>query len=304
MTDVEEAARAAFGEAATIEPMAGGLSGAELYAIRAGGADYVARKTSKLRQERDGMRASREVTCMRIAAERGVAPRLVHVDAERGIVIMERIAGAPLSRGTPRDQDPLGRLAATLRTLHTGPAFPAHRSLAEHVQEFERALARHGAVLPPAIARIVAAVSPRVARYDKTAPCHNDVNPSNILATAERVYLVDWEASAAGDPFLDLGQAGICVCRDAAERDQLLELYLERAPTDDEREHMRVSRTLALAFYAAAFHYVAALQRLVPPPNAPTIDEQFAAMAAGGAVQPHQMATALVGEMVQAAMQS
>ncbi len=212
---------------------------------------------------------------------------------------MERIAGALLSRGTQREQDPLGRLAATLRTLHTGPAFPEYLSLAELVHEIERGLARRGTTMPPAIAQTVDALSPRVARYERTAPCHHDLNPSNILATPDRVYLVDWEAAAAGDPFLDLGQAGIWLCRDDAERDRLLELYLERAPTDEEREHMRVSRALALAFYAAAFHYVAALQRLVPTPSAPTIDAQFAAIAAGGALQPQQMATALVAEMMQ-----
>lgn len=35
--------------------------------------------------------------------------------------------------------------------------------------------------------------------------CHNDLNPSNILFYNEKVYLIDFEYSAMGDIFFDLG---------------------------------------------------------------------------------------------------
>ncbi len=60
---------------------------------------------------------------MRIASDRGVAPRLHHADAETAVVIMDRV-GAPLGRSGPGDPRRLERIAATLRRLHEGPAFP------------------------------------------------------------------------------------------------------------------------------------------------------------------------------------
>ena len=114
--DIAQALRAAFGNAdMALEPLAGGASGAELFAFAAGGRDYVLRKTGRV-LARDPNRVARATACMRIAADLGVAPELVYADD--AIAIMRRIHGEPITRATPREGDPLGRLAATLRRLH------------------------------------------------------------------------------------------------------------------------------------------------------------------------------------------
>lgn len=298
--EIAAAIRAAFGEAGagvSLEPLAGGRSGAQLYTFRVGGADYVIRRAG-MAVEGAADRARRELACMSIAAARGVAPAIVYADPAQAIVIMARIAGTSINRGTPRDGDPLGRLAATLRTLHGGPAFPAGPSAVEMVRGLDMAVRARGAPpLPPAIVRTIEAVAPLVAAGAPPAPCHRDLNPMNILATDDRVYLVDWEVAGPSDPFLDLAQLGVWVCRDAAERDALLASYLERAPTAAELRRAQLARVLALALYSTAFCMVSAFAGRPVGPPAGTLDDLFARMVRDGRpFAPDEMAAALIAE--------
>jgi aminoglycoside phosphotransferase (APT) family kinase protein len=261
--EITAALHTAFGAAAgaiVLEPLAGGRSGAQLFTFTAGGAAHVLRRASS--NLADPGRPAREVACMTIAAERGVGPALVHADPAHGIVIMARIDGGPIHRGTPRDTDPLGRLAATLRRLHTGPAFPVGLSPAQLLVSVQAAIAAHGApALPAELVSTLETTIPLVEEGLVPVSCHRDLNPSNILATADHIYLVDWEMAGQGDRFSDLGQLGVWVCRDAAERAHLLASYLERAPTADELRRAHLARVLALGFFSAAFHMVSAFAR-------------------------------------------
>jgi aminoglycoside phosphotransferase (APT) family kinase protein len=298
--EIDAAIRAAFGEAGagvSLAPLAGGRSGAELYTFRVGGTDYVIRRAGMAVEGRAD-RARRELECMSIAAARGVAPAIVYADPARAIVIMARIAGASISRGTPRDGDPLGRLAATLRTLHGGPAFPAGPGILDMVRGLDAAVRARGAPpLPTAIVRTIEEVAPLVEARAPPVPCHRDLNPMNILATEDRIYLVDWEVAGPGDPFLDLAQLGVWVCRDAAERDALLASYLERSPTAAELRRAQLARVLVLALYSAAFSMVSVFAgRPVGPPSG-TLDDLFARIARDGlAFTPDEMAAALMAE--------
>lgn len=193
------AIRTAFGDRAAgvqLAPMAGGKSGAQLFAFAIDGAEYVVRKTGFV-PPGDPTKSERELACIRIAAELGVAPRLVHGDASRGVSIMEKVAGM-------------------------------------------------------------------------------------------------------SDPFLDLGQLGVWVCRDANERAHLLASYLERAPGPDEVTRAGRCRVLALGFYAAAFHLVSLFtgRTVVPTDEDNALEAVFARMARTG--QPfaaEEMAAAMVAEM-------
>jgi len=95
--EVSAALHAVLGDAAVeqLALMSGGLSGAMLLSFTVEGAEYVLRRGVVAR-------APRELACMRIASDRGIAPRLHHADAETAVVIMDRVAGAPLGRsGAP-----------------------------------------------------------------------------------------------------------------------------------------------------------------------------------------------------------
>jgi hypothetical protein len=99
----------------------GGASGAVVLRVRAGQHAHLLRVEAR----RLPMRNPHQYTCMAIAAEAQVAPRLHYVDAEAGIVLMDYIEQAPLAQ-FPGGEAGVARALGTLAArLQEAPAFPA-----------------------------------------------------------------------------------------------------------------------------------------------------------------------------------
>ncbi|WP_437572247.1 phosphotransferase [Sorangium sp. So ce542] len=297
--DLAAAIEAAFpGRPVTdVTPLSGGFSGATLLAFAVDGAPYVAKRCAP--DPSDPGRFARETACMRAASERGVAPRLRHADARAGVTIMDRIAGTPL-RPT-RDPALLGRVAAALRRLHDGPPFPRGPSRMDFLRSLDaQRAALAGVGLPAELVRTADALERVSAPHAHAAPCHRDLNPNNVLVAADRVYLVDWTTAGAGDPFVDLAQLGVFAYPRPEQREALLEAYLGRPASDDDRARARVARAIALAYYAAGF-FVAAARLGGPPPAGEEPRPLAEVLAAFGAApertHPGAVAAALLGEM-------
>lgn len=279
-----------FGAETRIQTMSGGRSGAQLWEVNQ---NYVVRRAGARGQGSADM--AREQACLAIAADQGLAPSLIY--AQNGITVMQKVEGSPIGRLTPRQSDPLGRLAGLLRKLHSGPAFPEGPKLPEMMADLQTNLPD----LPAILAERVGACWPRLEALGRPAPCHLDLNPSNILATPERIYLVDWEVACQNEPYLDLAQLGVWVCRDQAEREYLLESYLGHSPGREHLERMQLARVLALCFYASAFHLVARMQARAWVDQGPDLDRLYGQMArTGQPFQPEEMAHALMLELEQA----
>ena len=157
------------------------------------------------------------------------------------------------------------RIAATLRRLHEGPPFPPAPSLAVTLEQFDVALRQRGESLSPALRRALDNSITSSVGFGARAPCHRDLNPGNILETADAVVLVDWETAGEGDPFVDLAQLGVFGFATVEARAELLHAYLEREPTADERAHAALARVTALGFYAVGFRVVATLAGIPAP---------------------------------------
>ncbi|XXX79341.1 phosphotransferase [Sorangium sp. So ce134] len=279
--------------------LSGGFSGATLLAFSVDGAPYVAKRCAL--DPGDPGRAAREIACMRVASERGVAPRLRFADARTGVTVMDRIAGTPLRPA--RDPALLERVAATLRRLHDGPPFPRGPSRKDLLRSLDaQCAALAGVGLPAELVRAVDELERASAPHAHAAPCHRDVNPNNVLVSADRVYLVDWTTAGAGDPLVDLAQLGVFACPRPEQREALLEAYLGRPPSDGERARARVARAIALAFYAAGF-FVGGARLGAPPPADEEPRPLAEVLAAFGAApertHPGVVAAALLREMRQ-----
>ena len=89
-------------------------------------------------------------------------------------------------------------------------------------------------------------------KYDNTAKvaCHCDFQPSNLVATPTRLYVLDWEYAGMNDPFYDIacyGNAGL----DKAL--SLLAAYVGHSPTDDELRRLYFWRSFqCLQWYNVA----------------------------------------------------
>ena len=166
----------------------------------------------------------------------------------------EERVGAQLGRGAPGGSRRIERVARAVRRLHEGPPFPKGPSTAGVVRLFNETLRARGmAGLPAVIVSTLEETERVMQRFAATAPCHNDLNPGNILETEEALYLVDWDTATQGDPFFDLGELGVFAFPTAPQRGELLEAYLGRSPSEEERARATLARGMALGFYAAAF---------------------------------------------------
>ncbi len=275
---VAAALRAAFGrdDADAIEPLTGGRSGATLLKLTVRGRHYVLRRVTAASTLGD---PARELGCMSIAAELGVAPPVHFVDAATGVCIMDFIESTWLGPNLASGRVTLEALASLLRRLHDGPAFPRVISVADAVEASLAALAEQGETPPLAgeflerVADIRQALAPHVA----DASCHFDLNPSNILFDGTRLWLVDWGLASLGDPYQDLAGLGVFSPHLAVRREGLLAAYLGRAPDARERAHLELSRALALVLYAVVFRRLAILRGVVPSAISAGAPEDLAA---------------------------
>jgi aminoglycoside phosphotransferase (APT) family kinase protein len=279
----------------TLAPMPGGASGAQLFTMIVDGATYVVRKPGTFGGPIEREKLDRQLECLRIASQLGVAPELIHADAATGITIVRKIEGTSITRGTARDTDPLGKLAHALRTLHAGPAMPGEVPPGPY-RAFSAMLERHGRPLPPELVLAIEVAAVELAGVP-TAPCHRDLNPTNLIITPERVYLIDWDTAGPADPLFDIALATVWVCRDAAERISFLTSYLGRAPDTGELRRLDVNRVLAFGFYSMGFHAIAATQGRPIVEDGLSLEQLFARMAGGGPMfAMEEMAAALVKE--------
>jgi aminoglycoside phosphotransferase (APT) family kinase protein len=252
--DVARVLRDAFGGTPIedLSTITGGRSGSTILSFHSAGEAFVLRRPDPARPMHEA-RVVREIECMTIASDRGVSPTLRHADPITGIAIHAKIDGAPFRRTRALEVGGVEHLAATLRTLHEGPAFAKGLTVGAVVELFDGTLRARGTALPESLVGIIADVTKATERFAETAPCHNDLNPGNILLTNDRVYLVDWEMACAGDPYLDLGELGVFALSTPEARAELLEAYVGRTPSELERARMMLGYVTALAFFSAGF---------------------------------------------------
>ena len=84
----------------------------------------------------------------------------------------------------------------------------------------------------------------------KKVPCHCDYQPTNLVISGDKLYVLDWEFAGMNDPFYDIacyGNAGF----DKAL--SLLECYVGHQPTAEELKRLRFHRAFqCLQWYNVA----------------------------------------------------
>src|SRR6478752_809302 len=205
---------------------------------------------------------TRHFTCMRAAADAGLAPRVMYASAEDRISITDFVEAVPFTA-----PDALVRIPAALRTLHALPPFPGAPfnttctfllnqgpALDGFLKKF-----RSSSILPESEAeellaryRQVAAVYSRLEA--DLAPSHNDLfKPDNMLFDGNRLWMVDWEAAFQNDRYADLAVVANMIVSNESEERIYLQEYFGDAPDEYRRARFYLMRQLAHMFYAIAF---------------------------------------------------
>jgi aminoglycoside phosphotransferase (APT) family kinase protein len=205
---------------------------------------------------------ARHFTCMRAAADAGLAPRVRYANAEDRISITDFLEAVPF----PASQA-LFRIPAVLRVLHALPPFPLSPfnttctflltkgpALDGFLQKFQAS-----SILPENETRELLARYRQVAAVcsaleSDLAPSHNDLfKPDNMIFDGSRLWLVDWEASFQNDRYADLAVVANMIVTNEAEEETYLQEYFGKPPDEVQRARFYLMRQLAHMFYAMAF---------------------------------------------------
>lgn len=276
-----------IGEVKAITPIRMGLSGAGVYAVTSERGDYV------LRLQGAGANDdfwAQHMRILRRAAERGVAPPIVHVDEDERAVISMRVAGVPLpaALGDPPQRDrAIADVVTRLRSLHEiDPTDIEERDGVAFARGMWEAQRRR-AGFPPWAAEMSLAfdnIAALLARDPRRVVSHNDVNPGNVLWDGTRAWLVDWEVAGLWHPYYDLAAFVTFLAMDAERAYGLLALQETSPVNAAAREMFAAMRQLvALAVGSIFLSMVPDLSLISAPTraDAPTQAECGAAMRRG-----------------------
>ena len=190
------------GQAATIEPLGGGITnhnfrvevGEEAFVLRIGGEDT----------ELLGIERSAEYAASQVAAELGLAPDVVAFLEPEGYLVTRFVDGVV-------GELDVAQVGAALRRLHAGPPIPSRFDSFRVVEGYRAIAAERGVGIPPAYgwASEVAGRIEELRRGEPPRPCHNDLLNANFISDGDRLWIVDWEYAGMGDPFFDLGNFAV-----------------------------------------------------------------------------------------------
>jgi thiamine kinase-like enzyme len=216
------------GPTTTITRIAAGLSGAGVYRVDAAGQPLVLKVAAEAENDGDWRRA---LQIQQLAADAGLAPRIVHVDEDRRAVLTAFVA----DRSFPAYyRDPLTHEAAitqlgrTVRSIHALPI--PHDARLRDPREFlaqiwdglQAAFAVPG-FARQAIQRALAEDPPASERGLVLG--HNDLNPTNLVYDGEAILLLDWATAGPMDPFYDLAVLAVFLRMDEGTCLRLLSAY-------------------------------------------------------------------------------
>lgn len=207
---------------------------------------------------------ARHYSCMKAAAEAGLAPRVWYASTEDKVSITDFVDAVPLAVTEARV-----RIPAVLRKLHELPPFPG---VPNHINTSCMFLMNRGAAVEGFIQKFQAAnvltksqSEELFARYaelmavyahpeDDMVSSHNDLfKPDNILFDGDRVWLVDWEAAFLNDRYADLAVVANLVAANEGEERAYLEAYFG-APLDEyQLARFFLAQQVAHMFYAMVF---------------------------------------------------
>jgi aminoglycoside phosphotransferase (APT) family kinase protein len=289
--DVARAAlEIAFG-ARTIEAISsvgGGITTALTFKIQAGGRSYILR----VEGEPSPLRNPYQYESMRIAAETGIAPKILYLDEAARVVVMDFIEPRPLQDFPGGFQGLAHALGDLLRRLQAAPVFPYFVDYPDIVGRLF-AHVRQTGLFAPGLLDIHAEQLERIRQsynlgLEKLVSSHNDAHPGNFLFDGQRLWLIDWESACRNDPMVDLAIVidtfGLASDLEAT----LVQRWLGRALDQALYKRLTTVRALTRLYYAGVFLSISATSQTRAAPDTdlsvPTL-EAFKKSVSNGALR-------------------
>ena len=144
---------------------------------------------------------SQELAVWSLAAQDGLAPRIVYADEKEQAIICERVDAI--------EQPVSGKALGTLsRQIHALPGVSHQLTLASDIEHYLAELPAHLASAWRA-AMQTAGAEKALAKLaaDTLYLCHNDLTPGNLMSDGTNLIAIDWEYAAMGSRYFDVAIA-------------------------------------------------------------------------------------------------
>lgn len=201
----------------------------------------------------NGLNRQTEWRALQAAHSAGLAPRPRYFNPDLGSLVCDYLT--PDERQEPDIAD----TARLLHHIHLLPARHNRLDLAERILRYEKQLEHKGSALPAGMtkcrARVLDIQDSINQRPGPTALCHNDLLQANRIYSGGKLWAIDWEYCAMGNPWYDIAAVISGDSMNAAQTDELLKAYLGRSASTAQRQnlhqHSCVYRYLELLWYLA-----------------------------------------------------
>lgn len=220
-------------EAAQIEPIAGGQTNHNFKLI-------LPEQTYFIRMGSDapgllGLSSKREYECTYLASQTGFAPPVALYAPEAHIMITPFIESRPIQLNNPST---LKRMIATIKQCHlSGIVFPTLFCPYTVIDDYHHHALNVRPSDKPTLGfqtlKIVEDIKSVIPEFKTSCPCHLDLYSQNFLDDGKKIWMIDWEYSAMGDPLYDLATFLSANYLSAQEMKSVYELYADH-PTVEE----------------------------------------------------------------------
>jgi thiamine kinase-like enzyme len=249
---VSDALEITFGNSSVedFEHLNNGYSGAQVYKVTVNGGFYLLKITIDVNEFDDPVR---QFTCMQVAAQHGIAPKVYYTDAKNALFISEYISSKPLDQVFAAVREPAA-LASLVKSIHMLPPFPTLVNFIDGVDQLisgfkslhmfkEEELAEAFGLYQ--LIREVYSVQDK----DQVSS-HNDLNPNNFLFDGEKIWIIDWEASFLNDRYVDLAISSQIYANEPKKISSFLETYFGYQPDEYKLARFFLMQQVCLMYYA------------------------------------------------------
>jgi thiamine kinase-like enzyme len=219
------------------------------FRARFGGREVVVRlpgnDTELLGSDRRGEREANA-----LAAGVGVAPEVLAYLDHPVVLVTAFLDGPAMESRELREPRALAEVAAALRKVHGCAAtLEARFDAFRLVEAYAAATRARGGEVPPAyaVAHAAAARIESMPALDGDVPvlCHDDLLPTNFIATPAGIRIVDWEYAGMGNRWFDLGNFAVNNELGPAEEEAFLSAYLGAPPTAADLAALRLMQLMS-----------------------------------------------------------
>ncbi len=197
----------------------------------------------------------REIIGLKHASDQGYGPHIYFIAPENSYVIMQCIEHQKIPAKLRESVELYQMLAHVLQKIHQGPALPIpNKTIFQRVYKTLNDISEYKDVLPlEKIENLIKIIEKVLALHMTLAPCHNDLNPNNLLFLGNEFKVIDFESIGQQDPYFDVATVSIFFCFVAQTEDVLFKTYFGHEPTDQEKAKLFFMKQLVRMHYALAF---------------------------------------------------